>query len=106
MATIVPPDTISNGRFRIESLFGSQEEAEGGQATVFRGVDTKTGQIVAVKVFRTVSEDAVAEYAIGQRINHPNAIQFFELDQTINGGRGAIVMEAANFGAFFNSAID
>ena len=100
---LVPRGTFTaSGRFRVEDLFGDLEVVQGGQGTVYRGVEVATGRQVAIKVFFFV-EEARVEWEVGSRVNGcANIIGFFEFDPSFDGGKGAIVMEAATPGAFFD----
>lgn len=97
--------------FRLGETFGAEEDARGGQGTVYRGYDTRKeathGEyadeaLVAIKLFDR-RDMAATEYAMGQRVQpHENLIDFLAFDP--NFGEGAIVMRPAV--PFFNVAID
>ena len=81
------------GRYVIEKMFGPPEDAKGGQATVYKGVDTQTGLIVAIKIFDN-NMDAGVEASSFQTLGaHENIIQFIDYDPQF-AGTGA--MYAAN----------
>ena len=66
-----PPD-LGDGRFRIERAIG-----DGAMATVWRAIDTASGEPVAIKVLRSEEADLediqrlAQEAEILQRLNHP-----------------------------------
>jgi serine/threonine protein kinase len=85
---------LIGGRFRIEGLAG-----QGGMATVYRGVDTLTGDVVAVKLLKPeiiqAEPDIVARFdregEALRRLNHPNIVKV--LTTVTEQGQHYVVME-------------
>jgi serine/threonine-protein kinase len=89
---------IVGGRFEIadpeRDLLG-----RGGMGDVYRGIDTRTGELVAVKVLRsevvTGAPDAVARFIREgealRELNHPNIVKMVAAVE--EGGRHYLVME-------------
>lgn len=86
--------TLISGRYRVERQIG-----QGGFAVVYRGVDTETGQIVAVKQLKheviAVDPDIVARFAREgdalRRLNHPNIVKVLATEQQTD--ESYVVME-------------
>ncbi|MDX1994005.1 MAG: protein kinase [bacterium] len=92
-ASPLDPQLIG-GRFRMEGLAG-----QGGMATVYRGVDTLTGDEVAVKLLKPeiiqAEPDIVARFdregEALRRLNHPNIVKV--LTTVTEQGQHYVVME-------------
>lgn len=93
LETILRPDQIVAGRYRVERLM-----AEGGMAAVWAGVNQRTGKRVALKVILR-SLAAIGEAAelfrqealAASRVNHPNVVSIFDVID--HEGMTCIVME-------------
>ncbi|MEE8443338.1 MAG: tetratricopeptide repeat protein, partial [Dehalococcoidia bacterium] len=73
---------------RIGSYRILERIAAGGQATVYRAWDSRTGQVVALKVMHehlvhdpSYLERFVREARLAASISHPNIVRIFEVDQ-------------------------
>ncbi|BCS92349.1 serine/threonine-protein kinase [Metallosphaera javensis (ex Sakai et al. 2022)] len=53
---------------------------EGGFATVYKALSMKTGQEVAIKIYKVVSKDFVKEVAVWLNLNHPNIVKLLDYD--------------------------
>jgi serine/threonine protein kinase len=70
------------GRYELQALIG-----EGGMGNVYRGLDTKTGRTVAIKLVNMPDDEALAEklrlrfmreVMAVSRVGHPNVVQVFD----------------------------
>jgi len=76
------------GPYRIEG-----EAAQGGMATILRGVDERTGRVVAIKVPHPGAERHIRrEFEILRRLSHPGVVRIVDSGEC---GRLCIVMEWA-----------
>ena len=73
---------------RIGSYQVLEDIASGGQATVYRAWDTRTGQVIALKVMHphlvrdaTYLERFQREARLAASINHPNVVRIFDVGQ-------------------------
>jgi len=74
-----------------------QHLGEGGYGAVYRGIQTSTGQAVAIKIMRDMAatgEDGAArfrrELACCARINHPNVVRIIDAHEAPQGDRIAV----------------
>jgi len=86
------PGQVLDSRFEIEKVVNRS-----GMASIFRGKDNQTGQIVAIKVPHMQFESDPGffsrfqrEQEIGLKLNHPNILRFFAVPEQ---SRPYIVME-------------
>ena len=86
-------ETISSGRYRVESTLG-----HGGMAVVYAAEDGELGRLVAVKVLAVrLGDDGefrrrfVREARLAARLSHPNVVQVYDAGE--DDGRPFIVME-------------
>jgi len=91
---MLQPDTVLNERYRIEGILG-----DGGMSTVYRGIDTRLGRPVAIKVLHPeYSRDQPflqrfqqeAEFAASLGA-HANIVDIYDIGQ--DSGSHYIVME-------------
>ncbi len=89
----LPPGTTFAGRFRIIEMLG-----RGGMGQVYKAVDTKIGEKVALKIIRpdiAAEPGVVARFAdeirLARRIAHPNVCRMFDMGE--EGGAPFIAME-------------
>lgn len=81
------PDEIVDGRYRIVEVIG-----RGASATVYRAVDTRLGEEVALKMFRSgLGEKVAQEVLIARRVSHPNVCRVY--DASVEGDAAYLSME-------------
>lgn len=71
-------------QFKTDEIIG-----EGGYARVYRGIDLRTQQPVAIKIFKRMAENnsssAQREADFLARLDHPNIVKFIDFDSTHEG---------------------
>src|SRR5262245_53705984 len=100
MATGETPPSIIGSRYKLDDLIGA-----GGMGTVYRGEDTHSGQIVAIKLLKpevvvydpAVIERFTREAEALRQLNHPNIVKV--LDTLQEADRHYIVMEYVGGGS-------
>jgi len=77
------PGQMLDGRFEIEKVVNRS-----GMASIFRAIDKKTGQVVAIKVPHLQFEADPGFYSrfereleIGRKLNHPNILRFVDVPE-------------------------
>jgi serine/threonine-protein kinase len=85
-----PPPRVGErlgGRYLVEAFLG-----EGGMGAVYRALDTKLGEAVALKVVRGAFEHALHdEVRLAQKVTHPSVCRTFGLEEL--DGHHLITME-------------
>lgn len=103
-AVAAPAAARMVGPYLVERTLG-----EGGMGTVFRARDTREGRVVAIKVLRDVSSDAIRlqrfqrEVMVSEKVRHPGVVRV--LDQGWHENRPYIVteyLEGQNLGDFLH----
>ena len=86
------PDRFQLYRFKLDRILG-----KGGTGTVYRGIDTKDGSVVAVKLFRANffrnrlhMHDLAKSVSRFKSFDHPNVVRVFEF---IAGKEGPCLIE-------------
>ncbi|MBM74852.1 MAG: hypothetical protein CMK59_05590, partial [Proteobacteria bacterium] len=94
----LPPGSLFGGRYSIISVLG-----EGGMGVVYRAVDTRIGQDVALKAIRPelvrrkdIVEMMTREVQLSQKLSHPNILQIRHLE--INETAPYAIMELLDGG--------
>ena len=80
------PVNVVAGRYELKELLG-----EGGMGVVYRGIDTRTGSLVAIKTLRDASDPYTLEmfkkeWAVLARLCHPNIVDIRDVDEIEEGG--------------------
>ncbi|XP_051532489.1 inhibitor of nuclear factor kappa-B kinase subunit epsilon-like isoform X3 [Myxocyprinus asiaticus] len=81
---------------------------QGATASVYKGRNKKTGELVAVKVFNLVSynrpyEVQMREFEVLQRLNHVNIVKLFAVEEMhLNPKQKVLVMEFCSGGSLLN----
>ncbi|ARM74616.1 serine/threonine-protein kinase [Acidianus manzaensis] len=73
---------IQNPSFSLSNYILQQKLGEGGFATVYRGIDKRNNQEVAIKLYKSTSKDFVKEVAVWLNLNHPNIVKLLDYDIT------------------------
>ncbi|XP_010339321.2 inhibitor of nuclear factor kappa-B kinase subunit epsilon isoform X2 [Saimiri boliviensis] len=80
---------------------------QGATASVYKARNKKSGELVAVKVFNTVSylrprEVQVREFEVLRKLNHQNIVKLFAVEETGGGRQKVLVMEYCSSGSLLS----
>ncbi|XP_063096029.1 inhibitor of nuclear factor kappa-B kinase subunit epsilon isoform X3 [Cavia porcellus] len=80
---------------------------QGATASVYKARNKKSGELVAVKVFNTVSylrprEVQVREFEVLRKLNHQNIVKLFAVEETGAGRQKVLVMEYCSSGSLLS----
>ncbi|XP_017380739.1 inhibitor of nuclear factor kappa-B kinase subunit epsilon [Cebus imitator] len=80
---------------------------QGATASVYKARNKKSGELVAVKVFNTVSylrprEVQVREFEVLRKLNHQNIVRLFAVEETGGGRQKVLVMEYCSSGSLLS----
>ncbi|XP_061218836.1 inhibitor of nuclear factor kappa-B kinase subunit epsilon isoform X1 [Neopsephotus bourkii] len=80
---------------------------QGATASVYRARNKKSGELVAVKVFNSVSyrrpqEVQMREFEMLRRLNHENIVKFFAVEETGSSKQKVLVMEYCSGGSLLS----
>ncbi|KAM4861276.1 inhibitor of nuclear factor kappa-B kinase subunit epsilon isoform 2-T3 [Thomomys bottae] len=80
---------------------------QGATASVYKARSKKSGELVAVKVFNSASylrprEVQVREFEVLRKLNHPNIIKLFAVEETGGGRQKVLVMEYCSSGSLLS----
>ncbi|XP_003743253.2 serine/threonine-protein kinase TBK1 [Galendromus occidentalis] len=79
----------------------------GATATVYQGVNKKTGDLVAVKTFNKVSLDRplnvqMREFDVLKKVNHENIVKLIAIEEELESASKILVMELCTGGSLFS----
>lgn len=80
---------------------------QGATASVYKARNKKSGELVAVKVFNTVSylrprEVQVREFEVLRKLSHQNIVKLFAVEETGAGRQKVLVMEYCSSGSLLS----
>ncbi|XP_057364028.1 inhibitor of nuclear factor kappa-B kinase subunit epsilon isoform X3 [Manis pentadactyla] len=80
---------------------------QGATASVYKARNKKSGELVAVKVFNTASylrprEVQGREFEVLRKLNHPNIVKLFAVEETGNSRQKVLVMEYCSSGSLLS----
>ncbi|XP_048213297.1 inhibitor of nuclear factor kappa-B kinase subunit epsilon isoform X2 [Perognathus longimembris pacificus] len=80
---------------------------QGATASVYKARSKKSGELVAVKVFNSASylrphEVQVREFEVLRKLNHPNIVKLFAVEETGGGRQKVLVMEYCSSGSLLS----
>nr|XP_008983811.1 inhibitor of nuclear factor kappa-B kinase subunit epsilon isoform X1 [Callithrix jacchus]XP_054104190.1 inhibitor of nuclear factor kappa-B kinase subunit epsilon isoform X1 [Callithrix jacchus] len=80
---------------------------QGATASVYKARNKKSGELVAVKVFNTVSylrprEVQVREFEVLRKLNHQNIVKLFAVEETGGSRQKVLVMEYCSSGSLLS----
>ncbi|XP_012872981.1 PREDICTED: inhibitor of nuclear factor kappa-B kinase subunit epsilon isoform X2 [Dipodomys ordii] len=80
---------------------------QGATASVYKARSKKSGELVAVKVFNSASylrprEVQVREFEVLRKLNHPNIVKLFAVEETGGSPQKVLVMEYCSSGSLLN----
>ncbi|OQR71259.1 serine/threonine-protein kinase TBK1-like [Tropilaelaps mercedesae] len=79
----------------------------GATATVYQGVNKKTGDLVAVKTFNKISLDRplnvqMREFDVLKKVNHENIVKLIAIEEDLESASKVLVMELCTGGSLFS----
>lgn len=80
---------------------------KGATSSVYQGMNKHTGEVVAIKVFNSISKMRPydvqrREYEVLSKVNHENIVKLLAIEEDSDGSHKVLVMELCTGGSLFN----